>query len=51
VVPVLLGTVTTNANSVVNLTGIRTVVRLNKQNVWGLVNTAQSPNWTEVIAA
>jgi hypothetical protein len=33
------------------LTGVRTVVRLNKQNVWGLVNTAQTPNWTEVIAA
>jgi hypothetical protein len=47
----LLGSVTVNGNVVVNLTGVKAVVRLNKQNVWGLVNTAQNPNWTEVIAA
>ena len=35
----------------VNLSGVRTVVRLNRVNVWGLVDTAQTPNWTEVVAA
>jgi hypothetical protein len=46
-----IGTVTINSSAVINLTGVKTVVRLNKQNVWGLVDTAQTPNWTEVIAA
>jgi len=50
-VPVLLGTVIVAANANVNLTGVRTVVRLNRVNVWGLVDTAQTPNWTEVVAA
>ena len=46
-----VGTVTINASANVNLTGVRTVVRLNTVNVWGLVDTAQTPNWTEVVAA
>ena len=47
----VVGTVDAQANAVVNLTGFRTVVRLNKQNVWGLVDVAQTPNWTEVLVA
>ena len=46
-----IGTVSNTGSAVVNLTGVKTVVRLNKQNVWGLVDTAQVPNWTEVLAA
>jgi len=47
----VVGSVATNANAVIDLTGVRARVRLNKQNVWGLIDTAQTPNWTEVIAA
>jgi hypothetical protein len=48
-VPVLLGTVYVVGNVVVDLTGVRTVVRLNRVNVWGLVDTAQTPNWGNVL--
>jgi excinuclease UvrABC ATPase subunit len=44
-----VGTAAVTAGAVVNLTGVKTVVRLNKQNVWGLVDTAQTPNWTKVL--
>ena len=47
----VVGTVDVKANSVVNLTGVRTRVRLNRVNVWSLIDTAQTPNWTEVQAA
>jgi hypothetical protein len=50
-VPVLLGTVIVAANANVNLTGVRTVVRLNRVNVWSLIDPVQVPNWTEVAAA
>lgn len=46
-----IGTVSITANATVTLTGVKAVVKLNTVNVWGLVNTAQSPNWTEVVAA
>ena len=46
-----VGSVTIAAEGSVVPTGVYTVVRLNRVNVWGLVDTAQSPNWAEVIAA
>ena len=46
-----VGTVALSLGCTVDLTGVRTVVRLNRVNIWGLVDTAQTPNWTEVVAA
>jgi hypothetical protein len=31
------------------LSGVRTVVRLNRVNVWGLVDVNQTPNWGNVL--
>jgi hypothetical protein len=47
----VIGNVEIKGSAVVNLTGVRTRVRLNRVNVWSLIDTTQNPNWTEVQAA
>ena len=44
----VIGNVDVKGSAVVNLTGVRTRVRLNRVNVWGLVDTAQTPNWADI---
>jgi hypothetical protein len=31
------------------LTGVKTVVRLKRVNVWGLISPTQVPNWSQVL--
>jgi hypothetical protein len=44
-----LGSVVVTADGIVPVTGVQAVGQIGSVLVWGLVNTSQTPNWTQII--
>jgi hypothetical protein len=44
-----VGTVTVLAQADISVTGVQAVGQIGNVLVWGLVNTSQTPNWTQIL--